>query len=525
MKFIKSVIRHWSTICRAIQSIFLAMATSYVFRNYFTVLLLAEKNFSGRNSLIKISLFSVYTIVLTVIYFFALARVKNPLPFFKRFKEKTAPSQRLYRTLFILVIGVVLISFLNNVYSMIHLHNQTFESFKYFVYFSPVGVDFRNGIYQPPKTFLGAGEYYLAYPPFTNVFFTPLQLFNENKAYIIIVFLLFFSNIVSLVLAGLMMKDLLLNRLGLGTSATWLVSLVLVAAFCWFTLSGYPFLFSVERGNYDAIAILFAIASIYLLLKKPEAIWGQVILLSIATHLKLYPAALFIALFIFHRKKVILPAIVVNTLMLFSLGFKNGLKFFSLIIPYTQNPALGTYNHSGFGYSQVLLNNFPNHILNIDLWRIGLTFTPILLWGVTCYLIVKHLKNGTRYGYLLMATIPLMCVVPTVSHDYKLVILSPVLLMLFSLILFKITCQAKLADYLQLLILFGFMFLLGRSYEIFSPAFFLISNKYPVIIGLMLMALFNIVPLKKALQQKDLPASLSIESQEETEGLALTAHS
>ncbi len=104
MKFIKSVIRHWSTICRAIQSIFLAMATSYVFRNYFTVLLLAEKNFSGRNSLIKISLFSVYTIVLTVIYFFALARVKNPLPFFKRFKEKAAPSQRLYRTLFILVI-------------------------------------------------------------------------------------------------------------------------------------------------------------------------------------------------------------------------------------------------------------------------------------------------------------------------------------------------------------------------------------------------------------------------------------
>ena len=124
-----------------------------------------------------------------------------------------------------------------------------------------------------------------------------------------------------------------------------------------------------------------------------------------------------------------------------------------------------------------------------------------------------------------MATIPLMCVVPTVSHDYKLVILSPVLLMLFSLILFKITRQAKLADYLQLLILFGFMFLLGRSYEIFSPAFFLISNKYPVIIGLMLMALFNIVPLMKALQQKDLPASLSIESQEETEGLALTAHS
>jgi len=501
---------HWSAVCRAIFSIFLAMATSYVFRNYFTVLLLVEKNFSGRSYLIKISLFSVYSIVLTVIYFFALARVKNPFPFLKRYKEKAAPSQRLYRTLFTLVIGVVLISFLNNIYSMIHIHNQTFESFKYFVYFSPVGVDFRTGIYRPPKTFLQGGGIYHNYPPFTSMFFTPLQLLNENQAYIIIVFLLFFTNILSLALPGRMIKDHLLNRLGLETNATRLVSLILIAAFCWFTLSGYPFIFSVERGNYDAIAILFAIASIYLLLKKPEAIWGQVILLSIATHLKLYPAALFIALLFFHRKKVIIPTLVVNTLMLFSLGLNNGFKYISILIAYTLDPALGTYNHSGYGYSQVLLEAFPGLINNIGLWRIGLTFIPILLWGVTCYLIVKHLENGMRYGYLLMATIPLMCVVPTVSHDYKLVILSPVLLMLFSLILFKITRQAKLADYLQLLILFIFMYLIGRTYEIFSPAFFLISNKYPVIIGLMLMALFNIVPLKKALQQKDPPASLPV---------------
>lgn len=94
MKFIKSVIRHWSTICRAILSIFLAMATSYVFRNYFTVLLLAEKNFSGRNSLIKISLFSVYTIVLTVIYFFYPCASKKPAPILQTIQRENSPFSK-----------------------------------------------------------------------------------------------------------------------------------------------------------------------------------------------------------------------------------------------------------------------------------------------------------------------------------------------------------------------------------------------------------------------------------------------
>lgn len=181
-----------------------------------------------------------------------------------------------------------------------------------------------------------------------------------------------------------------------------------------------------------------------------------------------------------------------------------------ILIAYTLDPALGTYNHSGYGYSQVLLEAFPGLINNIGLWRIGLTFIPILLWGVTCYFNCQAFRKWNAVRVPVNGYDSLMCVVPTVSHDYKLVILSPVLLMLFSLILFKITRQAKLADYLQLLILFIFMYLIGRTYEIFSPAFFLISNKYPVIIGLMLMALFNIVPLKKALQQKDPPASLPV---------------
>jgi hypothetical protein len=37
------------------------------------------------------------------------------------------------------------------------------------------------------------------------------------------------------------------------------------------------------------------------------------------------------------------------------------------------------------------------------------------------------------------------------------------------------------------------------------------------------MAIFNIVPLKKALQQNDPPATLSVESLDKTEELALTA--
>ena len=76
-------------------------------------------------------------------------------------------------------------------------------------------------------------------------------------------------------------------------------------------IGSYGFLFSIERGNYDIYAILFSVIAISLLISKPKTIWAQIIFLSIATHLKIYPAILFFPLFLQHKWKVIFPARVV----------------------------------------------------------------------------------------------------------------------------------------------------------------------------------------------------------------------
>ena len=99
-----------------------------------------------------------------------------------------------------------------------------------------------------------------------------------------------------------------------------------------FTFTSYPFLFSIERGNYDIIALLFTLVSIDLLIRTQKTLWLQVILLSIAIHLKIYPAALLILLFFKHGKKIFLPVLVVNGAFLFILGPQNAITFLQIVM-------------------------------------------------------------------------------------------------------------------------------------------------------------------------------------------------
>ncbi len=409
--------------------------------------------------------------------------------------------QRMYISLLILGLGLTAIYLVNNIYSRINMQAKSFDCINYFTEAeNHVGADFRTGIFRPPTAELHHENIYLTglsnYPPFTILFFTPLQIFNEDTAYLIIVGLLTLANVVSIWLSTILVRDLLFNRLKMGFSNTIIISMALFMAVLFYTISGYPFMFSIERGNYDSIATFLAILAIYLAIKKPDSLWWQVILLSAATHLKMYPAALFLVLFYKHGKKMILPTILINSIMLFSLGHRNAIWFIEIMIKYTLAAQVWVGNHSGYSFAGYMLEKIPDlAIYSSELTRL-MSILPIVIWVFSSYYSVKNLKTDICILMLMMTSIPLMCMLPTVSHDYKLVVLIPAILIFIALLIHKIVRSSNLWDYLQLVFVLVISLLISRSYMIIAEPYWFISNKYPLLLLLSIMMLLNIFSLK-----------------------------
>ncbi len=312
----------------------------------------------------------------------------------------------------------------------------------------------------------------------------------------VMVLLIFTSTVLSIILSALIIKEVFAISNKTNRLVTTLLLLIIGLAVTFYSLSNYGFLFSIERGNYDSVAILFGTAGIYAAVKKPNAIWLQVLLVSIAAHLKIYPAALFVVLLAQHGRKVVLPAAVINSLMFLSLGPANMLEFFKALPPYMLVPASWVGNHSAHSFADYLntINPLPAGAY-IPL-LILLTVIPIILWAAGCYLVIKSLRKETWPVFLLMISIPLMCLVPSTSHDYKLVILSPALMILLTLLVMKISQKSRARDYLQLAVLLVLCLLIGRSYTLIPEALQVIANKYLLVTALLVMMLVNILPYR-----------------------------
>lgn len=410
-------------------------------------------------------------------------------------------KRHLIAILMLIGLFTVLSFFLNNIFPLINLKTWKFEIPLPIQPRNPVGYDFRWGLYWPVERILNGQNIYIDafsnYPPFVNIFFMPLQLINENSAYILMVFILLITNIINLYISTRIITNLVFPKLAIDSFSLKIFFISVFFMVLSYTLFGYPFLFSIERGNYDAIALLFSLLTIYFILKQPESLWLHVILLSIATHLKIYPAALFLALFVIHGMKVIIPTFVTNLILLLSLGFNNALLFLNVMINYVEDPLIWVGNHSGAGFAENLFTFLPTLQEQFASLKPIFTIFPIVIWVVSCYLIIKNLSKDFRIVYLFMVSMPLMCVVPTVSHDYKLVILSSALLIFLALLTYKIIRLSKLWDYLQLITVLILFFFIGRSFAYNEGLIKFISNKYPLIIIFSLIMLVNILPISK----------------------------
>jgi hypothetical protein len=519
MNRLKELIRKGKSINTLLASVF-GLVGFYLLKNVLTPLLLAGKEYAGRNYLIKISLFLFYFLVFFILYFiirWLYKRIKsriNPISSIEpNSDQKEKTFSPISKALITLALGVLLIFVINNVISRIDTEGWRLKGLDIIPVMEPIGNDFREGLYLPAKNlvkngFAGIspdGSYPSLYPPLVNVLSLPYLLFDTQTAYLINTVLITVLNFLVLLIGTLLVNDLLLVKIIADRFTRTVLSILILMIFAFYNFSSYAFLFSIERGNVDSIAIFFSMLSIWFLIKQPKKIWLQVIFLSIATHYKIYPAVLFLVLLYCHGKKLILPALVVNFAFLLVLGPKTAWAFITSITSVANSAELGYHwswigNHGAYSFAQSLTNVVPKFSSFFNGLLIASTLVPFLIWALGLTKILRHKYSPMNALYLVMISIPLMDLLPTISNDYKLIIESTTFLLFISLIVFRKLHDQEAPSTSLLVIVLIIMFFIAKPYDrsfqydfgIENTISFFLNNKYIWLLALEGTIVWNI---------------------------------
>lgn len=356
----------------------------------------------------------------------------------------------------------------------------------------PVGVDFRDGLYRPAEVLIKGGVPYedvtLWYPPLTMVVSLPFQLLDVDRAYLAQIWVLVIMNIAALLLTLGISKEVFCEPGERESASGSVLAFPLFCILAFWLVTSYGFLFSLERGNFDIYPLLAALAGLWLLVKRPNRVWLQVICFSIAAHLKVYPAVLLVLIIWKHGWKSLLPLGVVNVGLLLCLGPANA-KFFLWMLAFivrTPTPWLWEGNHSAVSFA---------HMVNGYLGSRGLAEVPVLLfyllpvglWAFACLYLVRRGFSNQGAVWLFLMSVPVMNVVPSTSHDYKLVLLTaPVAILLFYLS-WKYALSGRWIHVLQIAFVIVLATLLALSYTRLPPWLW---NKYPFILALQVAILW-----------------------------------
>jgi hypothetical protein len=403
---------------------------------------------------------------------------------------KLDPEQRGNLALLLIGAFVFVTLFSINFLSQINLSQGTWKYPQIIPTMTPVGWDFRIGLYKPAKQILEHEPVFEVYPPFAYSIGLPFALtMPPDQGYRVQVVFLFLLNIgvilLSLTLASqffdLCADPALKKPLFVGLFLCMLI----------FQFSSYGFTFSVERGNFDIYAIFFSLIGLWLLIKYPKTWVWQVICISIATHLKIYPAILFLLLFWKHRFKIMPSAILVNCLLLFIFGSQTAFSFIQSLQTFTSTTShYWAGNHSSASFL------FYFGIPEKSAGGIFLTLLPLVIWLTSVLLLLRDGYSERKALWAFMISVPVMCVVPTISNDYKLVILITVLSMLLYLLCMEFIQNGALRPLLLISATMVLFFYIGNSYALLQPVF---QNKWPFIVSLQILLLLSLVHVRKNL--------------------------
>lgn len=347
----------------------------------------------------------------------------------------------------------------------------------------PTGLDFRDGLYLPGKAFSNAGS---GWPPFTLWIGKAFTAVSFSTGYAIQVVLLLGFAAGSVVLCALLARSAApafrgVERDGRMAPATWQFGLL---GGLWLVTS-YGFMYEIERGQADLYALFFALLSVWLVVRRPHGSpWWPALALALAVNIKAYPAVLAVVLLWRYRWRAVVPLLVTNAVLFLSGGPTNVRRFIT-----TQGSFERSASPLWWGNDSAISLGHTLHELNAA-WPSwlgsALLALSALLW-VAALVVVMRRGWSVRGAVLASAAcVPVMCTFPSISHDYKLVLLVFPLVVLAAVTAAMRRDGGPLWAVLFMAVAFEF-FLLARSSLVVAPS--LQASKFTMILGLQVLLL------------------------------------
>ena len=347
--------------------------------------------------------------------------------------------------------------------------DRTMKYIEYVVKIDPIGLDLaqmldysRAWFFRDQSPYVGAN----LYPPLAAVLFRPFLTLDAARAYHFMTLL----NLLCYLLCMLVIPYLLRRK----TNRAPLILLVFLSG-----LYSYGFHFELERGQFNLLAMTCCLLALYLFHVQPKWIIPAYLLFCLAVQLKIYPA-IFVLLFVkdwrdrrgtFLRMGGLLLA---NTAFLFVLGFDVFQDFWSALLRESvSNLWIGNHSIRAF----VLLSPLPRKNASIILL---LLLTIALLGFVMCS---SYRRSPTGFNAPLFFSCSIAALlIPSVSNDYKLLLVSIAMSLAFPHRLTKLHGLKAVSSYLLVLLV---AFAYGTTLYSFTNKPFLFKNNLPALLLLL----------------------------------------
>ena len=415
--------------------------------------------------------------------------------------------QRLSLALSLIAITALVIWYANQVFPHVRDYTQGWNQAYLFPLMSPIGADFRAGVHFPgtllaqgQDPYVGSG---LWYPPFSALLFLPYQMVDPGLAFSIHVSLIVLLTIAS-VWCAIRITELVIPRRSSSQGTGDLgMTLPLFLSLTFLTVSSYGFVFGAERGNIDVYVLAFSLVGLWILVRSPNRVWLQVICFAVAAHLKVYPAVLFLLLIWKHGRRSLVPIVAVNAALLFCIGPGPALHFIQTLSRVAASPETGAANHSAVSFAR-MVNGFLDARGLPEIPSLVFLAVPVAIWSASVWILLRRGYCGSGAVWLFALSVPLMNLVPSTSHDYKLVLLSAPFSMLLVFLLEEYVATGRRLPLSQIAVACALLFFLSVSYVALPPV---LGNKYPFILGMQVLLLWALLTVSSR-QKVDLsPAS------------------
>lgn len=371
----------------------------------------------------------------------------------------------------------------------IFFSSQAMQFFKYLPAYDHIGSDLKLAIHFSELWFVFKQSPYEGinlYSPLSILLFAPLLIVKFSWAYKIVTLFNVFCYV--------MITFVFPLRISKERRVLPLLMLIFITG-----LFSYGFQFELERGQSNVIAIFICFLAIWIYHYHNRYRYLAYILFIISVQLKIYPF-IFIVMLISNWQdwrnnvKKLLTLATVNFALFFVLGPNVFFDFLKSIIDNSLNASVWAGNHSIHSFV-----TFFSNILYGNGWvwvkqYSGLIQIVLLAIILGCIFLIMlqayRQKQKDINPFLLLACTIGACLIPSISHDYKLSILGAPVAILFSNIrIWKKTNSPRLnIIYIVLLLIFSAAY--SSTLFSFTNKHVILSNNFPALVMMLLYITF-----------------------------------